>query len=74
MRVMRRRGRPCRPPPSAAQSLSARHVVQTVRDPRGVVVHVFVAGLQLFAPQSIASVATVQARHVPLTQRGAPAT
>ena len=43
-----------------------------MRDPRGVLVHVFVAGLQLLAPQSVASVATVQARQVPATQRGEP--
>jgi hypothetical protein len=50
-------------------ALQARHVPT---DPRGVVVQVFVAGLQLLAPQSVASVATVQARHVPATQRGEP--
>lgn len=53
-------------------SLSATHVVHTVREPRGVVVQVCVAGLQLFAPQSVASVATVQGMHVPPTQRGVP--
>jgi hypothetical protein len=53
-------------------SLSARQRIQVVSDPRGVDVHVFVAGLQLLAPQSVASVATVQARQVPATQRGEP--
>ncbi|MBN8613660.1 MAG: hypothetical protein J0L92_23900 [Deltaproteobacteria bacterium] len=40
---------------------------------RGVVVQVFVAGLQLLGPQSVASVATVHWRQVPATQRLAPA-
>jgi hypothetical protein len=54
-------------------SLSATHVVHVVRELRGVVVQVFVAGLQLLAPQSVASVATVHWRQVPATQRLAPA-
>ncbi len=53
-------------------SLSATQVVHTVREPRGVVVHVCVAGLQLVAPQSATSVATVHGMHVPPTQRGVP--
>jgi hypothetical protein len=36
--------------------------------------HAFVAGLQLFAPQSATSFATVHGRHTRLTQRGLPAT
>jgi hypothetical protein len=47
--------------------------LQTATLPRARVPHTFVIGLQLLAPQSAASVATVQARHVPPTQRGLPA-
>ncbi|MFO0713782.1 MAG: hypothetical protein U0353_28265, partial [Sandaracinus sp.] len=54
-------------------SESVKQRVQTCTLPRGVVVQVCVAGLQLFAPQSVASVATVQGMHVPPTQRGVPA-
>ena len=54
------------------------HGMQRSVVPRIVVEQVFVAGLQLVPvgplPQSVASVATVHCRHVPLTQYGLPAT
>jgi len=56
----------------APHSLSASQRLQTVTLPRGRVPQVFVAGLQLLAPQSIASVATVHGLHVLLTHRGLP--
>jgi hypothetical protein len=56
-----------------AHSVSASQRLQTATLPRARVPHTFVIWLQLLAPQSVASVATVQARHVPTTQRGVPA-
>lgn len=52
-------------------SLSATHAWHVATDARGVVVHVFVAGSQLFAPQADSSLA-VHSTHVPVSQTPVP--
>ena len=53
-------------------SLSATHGWHVATLIRGVVVHVFVIGLQLFAPHAVSFV-TVHVTQVPMLQAGAPA-